>query len=98
MSGAFRGGVHPHDYKHFSKDVAIIDAPVPTELVVPFGQHIGKPAAPVVKVGDTVKRGQVLAEAAGFVSAAVHSPVSGTIKKLVKIAHPLGMPVDAAII
>ncbi len=98
MSGAFRGGVHPHDYKHFSNDVVIADAPVPAELVVPFGQHIGKPAAPSVKVGDPVKRGQVIGAAAGFVSAAVHSPVSGTVKKMVRIAHPLGMPVEAAVI
>ncbi len=98
MSGAFRGGVHPHDYKEFSKDAPITDAPVPDELVVPFSQHIGKSASAVVKPGDEVRRGQVIAEAAGFVSAPVHSPVSGKVKRIVRVAHPMGMMGDAALI
>jgi len=98
MSGAFRGGTHPHDYKEFSRAAAITEAPVPDELVVPAVQHIGAPAKIIVKVGDEVKRGQVLAQAGGFVSAAVHSPVSGRVKKIDKTLHPMGMTVDAIIL
>jgi electron transport complex protein RnfC len=98
MSGAFRGGAHPDDAKKYSKDAPIHDAPVPVELTIPFSQHIGKPASPVVKPLDEVKRGQVIAEAAGFVSAAVHSPVSGKVLKIVQTLHPMGMVCDAAVI
>lgn len=98
MSGAFRGGAHPHDHKSLSKDQGIADLPVPQMLTVPLAQHIGKAAAPCVKPNDEVKRGQVIAEAAGFVSAAVHSPVSGTVKRIVQTMHPMGMTCDAILI
>jgi electron transport complex protein RnfC len=77
----FRGGVHPPDRKELSKDQPITDAPAPGEVVVPMSQHIGRPAAPCVKRGETVLRGQVIGTAQGFVSANIHSPVSGTVKK-----------------
>ncbi len=99
MSATFRGGVHPHDdHKAMAKDRAIQDAPIPAELVVPLSQHIGAPAQAAVKPGETVKRGQLIAEAGGFVSAAVHSPVSGTVKKLTQTLHPLGPECDAILI
>lgn len=98
MKAAFRGGVHPHDFKEFSKDAPIVDLAPPAELVVPFSQHIGKPAAPAVKPLQEVKRGEVLATAAGFVSAAVHSPVSGKVKRFVTVSHPLGMKCEAALL
>ncbi len=98
MTDRFPGGVHPHDSKEFSKDAPITDAPVPDEVVVPFSQHIGRPASAIVKPNDEVKRGQVIAEAAGFVSAPVHSPVSGKVKRIVQMQHPLGMPTAAALI
>jgi len=69
MSKTFSiGGIHPNDSK-FSKDVSIVDLPVPERVFLPMNQHLGIPAAPVVKKGDTVLVGQVVAEAAGFVSA-----------------------------
>ncbi len=98
MKKVFRGGVHPHDFKELSKDCAITDAPVPEELVVPLQQHIGAPAKACVAVGDEVKRGQVIAEPGGFVSAAIHSPVSGKVKKLDTTLHPMGMTCQAVVI
>lgn len=75
------GGVHPHDSK-FSKDCAIEVLPLPSTVYVSMAQHLGAPAKPVVAVGDSVKVGQVIAEPGGFISAFVHSPVSGTVKSI----------------
>ena len=65
----FKGGIHPDDGKRFSKDQPI-KALLPTgDLIYPLSQHIGAPAVPVVKKGDQVLKGQMIAEAGGFVSA-----------------------------
>lgn len=79
----FKGGVHPYDGKDLSKDKKIIDLlPSSPELVYPLSQHIGAPANPVVKVGDRVLMGSLIAEANGFVSANIYSSVSGTVKAI----------------
>ena len=75
------GGIHPSDSK-ISKDCAIEVLPVPSKVYISMAQHLGAPATPVVKVGDSVKAGQVIAEPAGFISAYVHSSVSGTVKSI----------------
>ncbi len=72
------GGVHPHDSKYSSK-VAISNAPMPVVVEIPLAQHIGAPAKAVVAKGDTVKVGDMIGEAAGFISANIHSSVSGTV-------------------
>ncbi len=76
----FIGGIHPYDGKDLSKDRAIQDVLPGKELVYPLSQHIGAPARPIVEKGDRVLAGQMLAEAGGFVSAPVHTSVSGTVK------------------
>lgn len=76
----FKGGVHPYDGKSLTKDSPAEPCLPRGEMVYPLSQHIGAPAAPVVQKGDYVKRGQKIGEAGGFVSASVHSSVSGTIK------------------
>ena len=81
-SMTFKGGVHPYDGKDLSKDKPIRKLLPKGELVYPLSQHIGAPAAPVVAVGDTVLRGQKIAEAGGFVSAPIYASVSGTVKKI----------------
>lgn len=81
---SFRGGVHPAEYKELTEDRALEEMPLSAEIFVPMGQHLGKPANPLVKKGDYVRQGQVVAESSGFISAPVHSPVSGTVKKKVK--------------
>lgn len=78
----FSGGVHPFEGKELSKDKPITDLKAGEILVYPVSQHIGAPATPIVKVGDRVLRGQMIAEAGGFVSAPVFSSVSGTVKAI----------------
>ena len=70
------GGIHPCD-KKISKDCKIEVLPVPSKVFISVAQHLGAPATPIVKVGDQVKAGQIIAEPAGFISAYVHSSVSG---------------------
>ena len=78
----FKGGVHPYDGKDFAKDQPIRRIKPKEILVYPLSQHIGAPASPIVAVGDTVLRGQKIAEAGGFVSAPVFASVSGTVKAI----------------
>lgn len=76
----FRGGVHPDGHKELSKSTPV-EAFLPKgDMVFPLSQHIGKPAKPIVKKGDSVLAGQLIAEADGFVSANVVSSCSGTVK------------------
>ncbi|MDE6253896.1 MAG: electron transport complex subunit RsxC [Lachnospiraceae bacterium] len=78
----FKGGVHPYDGKELSKDEPIVEYNPQGEIAIAVSQHIGAPATPIVNVGDNVKVGQKIAEAAGFISANVHSSVSGTVKAI----------------
>lgn len=79
MLKTFRlGGVHPHDYK-ISRDAAIRVFDVPASVTIPLGQHIGAPATATVQKGDKVRVGDVIGTATGFVSANIHSSVSGTV-------------------
>ena len=75
------GGVHPDDAK-LSRGCAIEVLPLPQTVYVSMAQHLGAPAKPVVAVGDEVKAGQLIADAGGFISANVHSPVSGKVKSI----------------
>lgn len=75
----FVGGVHPYDGKDLSKDLPIKDVFPKGELVYPLSQHIGAPAKAIVAKGDYVLRGQMIAEADGFVSSPIYSTVSGTV-------------------
>ena len=75
------GGVHPEANK-LSAAKAIVDAQLPKTAVIPLAQHIGAPANAVVQKGDKVKVGQLIGEANGFVSANIHSSVSGTVSKV----------------
>lgn len=94
----FKGGVHPYDGKESSKDVAVRKILPEGELVFPVSQHIGAPAKPVVEVGERVLKGQLIAGADGFVSANIHSSVSGTVKKIEKRLVPNGSKVLSIII
>lgn len=83
------GGVHPHDHK-ITAHYPITQAPLPSQAIVLLSQHIGAPAQCIVEKGDKVKVGTLLARANGFVSANIHSPVSGTISKIDNIADAGG--------
>lgn len=78
----FKGGIHPYDGKDLSKDKVITDYLPKGDGVYPLAQHIGAPAKPIVKKGDRVLVGQKIAEAGGFVSANIHSGISGTVKTI----------------
>lgn len=88
----FHGGIHPPENKHQSVRTPIADAGIPPQLTVPLSQHIGAPAHPVVSIGDHVLKGQVIAEARGFVSVPKHAPSSGSVIAIEDrlIAHPSG--------
>lgn len=76
----FRGGAHPYEGKELTMDYPIVKMEPGEELVFPMSQHIGAPATPIVSVGDTVRMGQIIGEANGFISANVISSVSGEVK------------------
>ena len=94
----FKGGIHPDDGKRFSKDQPIQELLPKGDLVYPLSQHIGAPANPVVKKGDHVLKGQVIAEAGGFVSAPVYASVSGKVKGLEQRFNPAGSKTECIVI
>ncbi len=94
----FKGGVHPFEGKELSKSKPIKELLPQGELVFPVSQHIGAPAKPLVAKGDTVLRGQKIAEAGGFVSSPIYSSVSGTVKAIEKRRTATGDMVDAIVI
>ena len=90
---SFKGGLPSlADHKNESVNLPIEIAPVPKHLIYPLGQHIGNAAKPLVNVGDTVLRGQKIAEAQGMISAPIHASSSGTVVSIADhlIPHPSG--------
>ena len=83
----YYGGVHPTERKEFTEHLALKRFPDPDVVVIPLSMHAGAPANPVVQVGDTVKVGQKIGEAAGFISSPVHSSVSGTVTAIENHGH-----------
>ena len=82
MLRTFRiGGIHPPENK-LSAGKKITALAAPKQVIIPLSQHIGAPAQAVVKKGDLVKVGTLLAKAGGFVSANIHSSVSGKVNKI----------------
>lgn len=98
LAPTFRHGVHPPEHKDDTKASPIQQFPFAPWLAVPFLQHIGTPARAVVREGQDVVRGQVLAEADGMMSVPVHAPVSGTMKHLTLIPLADGTKVAGAIL
>ncbi len=90
----FNGGVHPEEHKQESTTRPIAQLPIPATLTLPLRQHVGYIPKLKVKVGDYVLKGEMLAEAEGTVSAAIHAPTSGTITAIAEavIPHPSGLP------
>ena len=91
------GGVHPEENK-LTHDIATVKAELPQVAVFPLSQHIGAPAKPVVKRGDKVKVGTLIAEAGGFVSAPIYSSVSGTVAKIDTVIDATGYRKPAIVI
>ena len=86
----FKGGVHPPGYKALTQDMSIEALPTPELVRVPMVQHLGVPSDLQVKKGDTVMLGQEIGTCHGFVSAAVHATVSGTVSLAGDVPHPSG--------
>jgi len=92
-----KGGIHPPENK-LTANKQIETLALPKTVVVPVAQHIGAPAKIIVKRGDMVKAGQIIAESGGFISANIHSPVSGKVTKFDKIIDTSGYKKDTIII
>ncbi|MEZ7885253.1 MAG: electron transport complex subunit RsxC [Bacteroidales bacterium] len=98
MSKTFSlGGIHPNDNK-ISANAAIEEFPLVDTAFVALNQHLGAPAEPVVAKGDKVLAGQLIAKASGFISANIHSPVSGTVSSVEFLPDMAGNPVQHVVI
>ena len=83
----YYGGVHPAEHKEATEHLALVRFPAPKTVVIPLSMHLGAPANPIVEVGQQVKVGQKIGEQAGFISAPVHSSVSGTVVAIEERPH-----------
>ena len=92
-----RGGVQTPHRKHTAECETVV-MPAPEVIILPMAQHIGTPCEPVVKVGDTVEVGQVVADSDAPVSAPIHSGVSGTVTALQEVLLPGGRTTPALVI
>ncbi len=92
---SFKGGVHPPCNKHLTEALDITVLPPPEKVTIPISMHIGAPSKIIVKRGDQVKIGQVIAESGGFVSSPAHSSVSGEVSSVGPFPHPLGKHITA---
>ena len=95
---SFKGGVHPKDHKNLAKDRPIREINAKDILVYPTSQHIGKKAIPIIKIGERVLVGQVIAKADDGISANVISSVSGTLKAIEDRLTPNGEYVTSMIV
>ncbi|MEH6578267.1 MAG: electron transport complex subunit RsxC [Amphritea sp.] len=97
---SFHGGIHPPENKKQSTGAPIGMAPLPKRIILPLQQHIGLPADAVVKKGERVLKGQLVAEAIGRISANIHASTSGTVVSVDHhaVPHISGMSADCIII
>lgn len=98
MLKTFKGGIHPPYNKELTKHKPVEKAKLPQRVVIPMSQHVGAPCEPVVKVGDHVKVGQKIGEAKAFVSAPIHSSVSGKVVAIEPRPHASGAHVMSVVI
>lgn len=94
----FKGGIHPPDKKDIAKDRAIKEAKSPQRVVIPLSQHLGAPCKPIVSIGQEVKKGEMIGEPGGFVSAPVHSSVSGKVIAIAEFPNAMGRMVNSVVI
>jgi len=94
----FRGGAHPPEHKELTQHKQIVDLPPPPRVTIPLTQHLGAAAKPIVEKGQVVLRGQVIAEATGYVSVPCHASLSGKVVSIAPMPHPFGGKMDSIII
>lgn len=92
------GGVHMDEHKTLTEHIPIEKMPAPDVVYIPMSQHIGAPCNPTVAVGDTVKVGQIVGNSEAYISAAVHSSVSGIVKAIEKMYTADGRYCDCVVI
>ncbi len=92
------GGVHMDEHKTLTEHIPIEKMPAPDVVYIPMSQHIGAPCNPTVAVGDTVKVGQIVGNSEAYISAAVHSSVSGSVKAIEKMYTADGRYCDCVVI
>ncbi len=97
-TATFKGGIHPPDKKTLSANSPISEAKSPKIVVIPVSQHAGAPAKPVVTIGQQVKKGELIAEPGGFVSAPVHASVSGKVIAIAEFPNAMGRMVNSVVI
>ena len=88
--GGFAHGIHPDPLKARTAGLPTQRMPFVDRYVLPLHQHLGAPSKPIVKVGERVQRGQAIAEPGGFVSASLHSPVTGWVRAIGRYRMPAG--------
>ena len=94
----FRGGIHPSYSKELASGSPIRELPLPARLTVPLSQHLGAPAKPLVKPGDSVKAGQLIAGQDGYISASAHAPAGGKVASIEETLTASGRPCAAIVI
>ena len=94
----FAGGIHPPHSKHSTEGKKVEVCKAPDIVRIPLKQHVGAPCDPLVKPGDRVKWGQKIGQPQGYVSAAVHSSVSGTVQSIEEAEQPDGSRVETVVI
>lgn len=97
-AATFERGIHPNDAKGLTEHHQIIQANLPQRVVIPLSQHIGAPTKPEVTIGDEVKKGQLIGSPTSFVSAPVHSSISGKVIAIADFPQPSGRMVSSVVI
>lgn len=97
-SATFSGGVHPAGNKELTSHKPTVSAAIPKRVIIPLSQHIGAPTKPLVVIGQEVRKGEKIGESGGFVSAPVHSSVSGRVTAIGNFPHIMGMDMASVVI
>lgn len=95
---SFKGGIHPPDKKELSSQKQIVKATSPDRVVIPLSQHLGAPCKPLVAIDQEVKKGEMVGEPGGFVSAPVHASVSGKVIAIGEFPNAMGRFVTSIVI
>ena len=96
----FQGGLRLNGHKHMSMTEHVAPLSLPEQVILPMQQHIGEPAEPIVKVGERVLKGQMIARASEYVSVPVHASTSGRVIAIEEraVPHPSGLPASCIVI
>ena len=94
----FKGGIHPPDKKALAANSPVTETKPPKIVVIPLSQHIGAPCKPLVSIGQEVKKGEVIGEPGGFVSAPIHASVSGKVIAIGEFPNAMGKMVNSIVI